>query len=155
MPISSFSLTNPGVEIRFGDQLIRHDRTRTREGYATMTSGGADDCGCSYCRNFVAQRATVYPAKFTSLLDQLGIDPSKEGEVYELGDAGNGKRFYGGWLFFCGQILEPGERRIDDAEIQYWIADGHTLPPPTGDFGLDLLALDFTMKLPWILPEEP
>jgi hypothetical protein len=155
IPISSFSVSNPGAQLRLGDQLIRYDRARTQEGYASMTQGGAEDCGCSYCRNFIAQRETAYPPNFTSLLDQLGIDFKKEGEIYECGDAGDGKRNYGGWFFFCGQILDVGDARFADSGVEYWIASGRNLPAPSGDFGLDLLAVDFVMTAPWVLSEEP
>ena len=77
-----------------------------------MKSGGAERCGCSYCRNFAAQRGTVYPKSFRVLLDQLGIDPEKEDEVYDFGSEGPLKG-YGGWFYFAGELIEPGERMTD------------------------------------------
>ena len=41
------------------------------------------------------------PVNFRLLLDQLGIDPEKEGEVYECGPEGT-LRAYGGWFYFSG-----------------------------------------------------
>lgn len=70
-------------QIQLGDQTIGYDSARTRVTYAVMKSGSAERCGCPYCRNFIAQRSAVYPEKFRKLLDQLGIDPEKEGDVYE------------------------------------------------------------------------
>lgn len=69
-------------QLQLGDQKILYDRERTQRAYAGMTSGDAEECGCSHCRNFAAQRSTAYPETFRRVLDQLGIDPAKEGEVY-------------------------------------------------------------------------
>ena len=68
-------------QISLGDQVVCYDSVRTRAAYAAMKNGSAERCGCLYCRNFLAQRSTVYPEGFRILLDQLGIDPEKEGEV--------------------------------------------------------------------------
>jgi hypothetical protein len=154
MPASSFSATNLGVELRLGDQLIRYDRAATIQAYAAITTDDAAECGCSFCRNFIANRPSIYPQTFLALLDQLGIDPSKEGEVYECGPAEDGKRVYGGWFFFTGQMIERGERQTDRDGITYWFNSGNSLPRPNGEFGLDLLALNFTTHVPWVL-EEP
>jgi hypothetical protein len=70
-------------ELRLGDQIARYDRDATVAAYALMPSGGAERCGCVHCRNFAAQRDTVYPSEFRDLLKKLGIDPNKEGEIYD------------------------------------------------------------------------
>jgi hypothetical protein len=72
------------LELCLGDQVIRYDREATVAAYCAVRSGGADRCSCVYCRNFAAQRANVYPPDFRALLDQLGIDPNKEGEAYDM-----------------------------------------------------------------------
>ncbi len=95
--------------IQRGDQLIRYDKTRTMRAYAALLHGGCEDCGCSSCLNFAAQRDKAYPEEFRALLASLGIDPSKEGEVYECGPAGD-LYLYGGWFYFSGNVLEAGER---------------------------------------------
>ena len=70
-------------ELRLGDQFVCYDREATVSAYKFLPSGHADTCPSITCRNFAAQRATVYPPAFRALLDQLGIDPDKEGEVYD------------------------------------------------------------------------
>ena len=143
-------------EIRVGDQTVRFDRELTRQAYSLIKRGGADECGCSYCRNFSVQRSTVYPASFLSILDRLGIDPDKEDEVYELGPAG-GLLLYGGWLFFAGELVKAGERRKNESgsEFQNHFTDARMLPKPSVDFGEHVLAVDFLTKLPWIIDGEP
>src|SRR5579863_5593686 len=96
-------------EIQAGDQTILFDLNLTRTAYSAVPSGDAERCGCLYCLNFVAQRSSVHPSEFRSLLEQIGIDPDKEGEVYELAPEGT-LRIYGGWFYFVGEILKPGER---------------------------------------------
>jgi hypothetical protein len=106
-------------ELRLGDQLIRHDREATIAAYSTLSSGGADRCTCIYCRNFAAQRATVYPPAFLMPLDQLGIDPNKEGEVFDVvGPADWKVRPTGGWFYFVGELVEAGEKLIPAGDFQ-------------------------------------
>jgi hypothetical protein len=142
-------------QIQLGDQVIRFDKDRTRLAYSSMKGGDAERCGCSYCRNFAAQRSTTYPDVFRSLLDQLGIDPEKEGEVYESGPEGS-LRMYGGWFYFAGELTHSGERMTDsDSGFQYWFADAKNLPKPAVDFGPSVLAVEFLTRLPWVIPDQP
>ncbi len=96
-------------QIQSGEYTFRHDRDLTRRAYLSMKVGDAERCGCSYCRNFAAQRHTVYPESFRLFLDQVGIDSAKEGEVYECGTEAS-LRLYGGWFYFAGELIEPGAR---------------------------------------------
>jgi len=144
MPITSFSATNPGAELRLGDQLIRFDRAMTVKAYEGITEGGADECTCGFCQKFRKSRAIVYPAAFLSLLEELGIDRNKEGEVYENYTDEQGICNFGGWFFFTGQILESGEHQVETDGMTYWFGSGRSLPRSEGEFGLDLLALQFT-----------
>jgi hypothetical protein len=142
-------------QIQSGDQVIRHDREQTRKAYSAMKGSSAERCGCSYCLNFAAQRSTAYPENFRLLLDRLGIDPVKEGEVYECGPDGP-LRVYGGWFYFVGEFIEAGERMTDAAsDFQYFFADAKRLPKPEVDFGENVLAVEFITKLPWVIPEQP
>ena len=84
--------------MRVGDPAIRYDRRRTQHVYRGVKTGDADEYGCIYCRNFAAQRDSVYPDSFQSLLDQLGIDPANEGEVIKSPIDG-GKSTYGGCFY--------------------------------------------------------
>ena len=67
-------------ELEIGDQTIRYDREGTAAIYATIQRGDAEECGCPECQNFARQRSSAYPETFLALLEQLGIDPQKEGE---------------------------------------------------------------------------
>jgi hypothetical protein len=142
-------------QLQLRDQVIRYDREQTRKAYSAMKGGDAERCGCSYCMNFAAQRATAYPESFRALLDQLGIDPEKEGEVYECGPA-DPLMTYGGWFYFVGELVEAGERTTSATSgFQYFFVDAKRLPRPTVDFGKNVLGIEFLTKLPWVIAEEP
>ena len=106
----------------------------------------------AYCRNFIAQRDTLYPESFRVLLDQLGIDAEKEGEVYEYGT--DLPTPYGGWFYLAGELIEPGERMTDAGrDFQYFFRRSH-IPNGIADFGDEVLALEFTTRLSWVIPES-
>jgi len=135
--------------------VIRFDRERTAQAYSSMKGGDAERCGCSSCRNFAAQRSTVYPENFRRLLDQLGVNVEKEGEVYECGPEGS-LRIYGGWFYLVGELIEPGERLTDAGSgFQYYFVDAKHLPKPKTNFGQSFIAVEFSTKLPWVISEQP
>ena len=141
-------------QLQSGDQIIRYDREQTRKAYSAMKGGNAERCGCSSCRNFAAQRATAYPENFRLLLERLGIDPEKEGEVYECGPDGP-LRVYGGWFYLVGELIKAGERMTDaTAGFQYFFRDAKRLPSAKVDFGRNVLAIEFLTKLPWVISEQ-
>ncbi len=142
-------------DLRLGDQLVRHDRAATVAGYNSVLRGDADRCACLYCRNFSAQRANVYPPAFLALLDQLGIDPKKEGEVFDAAgaDDGNKLRHTGGWFYFVGELIEKGEKLVQAGTFQYWFQP--SFPRPPACFGEHAAAIEFSTELPWVLDESP
>jgi hypothetical protein len=50
----------------------------TREAYAQIECGGAEDCGCEACFNFATTRHLIYSAEVLEFLEWLGIDPQLE-----------------------------------------------------------------------------
>jgi hypothetical protein len=79
------------TEARVGDQTVRHDREATAAVYGSLEHGFAEECGCIFCKNFGGQ-GLIYPESFRALLEQLGIDPNKEGEAFEYGPVEDGRR---------------------------------------------------------------
>lgn len=141
------------TEMQIGDQLIRYDRTRTQRVYSSLEKGDADECGCIYCQNFAAQRDSVYPESFKHLLDQLGIDPAKEGEVYEVGPTDGGKRSYGGWFYFTGEMIATGEKNTQSEGFEYRFTAN--CPDAPAFRGEPLLAVEFVTALNWVLAVHP
>ena len=141
-------------QLRLGDQLVRYDREATSAAYTELPSGDADRCACVYCRNFAAQRGTVYPRTFRALLDQLGIDPKKEGEIYDAAGVDERRiRPTGGWFYFVGELIEKGERLIQAGDFQYWFQ--LSFPRPPASFGEQVAAIEFSAQIPWVLNESP
>ena len=141
-------------ELRLGDQLVRFDREATAAAYGNLLFGDADRCKCVYCRNFAAQRATVYSQAFRAFLDQLGIDPQKEGEVYDMAGPDERRvRPTGGWFYFVGELIEKGERLVQDGDFQYWFQP--SFPRPPAAFGKEVAAIEFSVQVPWVLDESP
>jgi hypothetical protein len=137
-------------ELKMGDQAVVYDRELTVAAYQNVAQGGATTCACDSCRNFSAQRSSVYPPKFLELLGQLGIDPNKEGEAYELGPDPDGLRNYGGWLYFVGRMAVPGESLVELENFKYFF--GTSFPKPHAAFTAHpVLAVEFYTKLPWVL----
>jgi hypothetical protein len=143
-------------QLQVGDQIVLYDRALTERAYAGLEAGDAERCGCSYCRNFASQRAVIYPGSFREILNQLGIDADKEGEVYECGSDGSLWQ-YGGWFYLSGQLIQPGERMTDAGSgFQFYFADAKRLPKPAGDFGENVLAVEFSgAKVRWVIAECP
>ena len=136
-----------------GDQTFNFDKSATQAAYTSLEGGFAERCGCAGCRNFAAQRTTAFPPEFLTLLDQLGIDPLKEGEAFEYGPEPSGKHLYGGWFYFIGKMGVRGESQIEENGFSYFI--GTSFPKPPQPFqGQPLLAVEFMTRLPWVL-EEP
>jgi hypothetical protein len=134
--------------------LVRYDREATVAAYNVVLLGDADRCNCVYCRNFAAQRANVYPPDFRALLDKLGIDPNKEGEVYDAAGPFELRiRPTGGWFYFVGELIEKGERLIQTGDFQYWVQPSFPRPPTC--FGERVAAIEFAAQVPWVLEESP
>ena len=141
-------------ELRLGDQLVRFDHDATVAAYALMPQGDGDRCGCVHCRNFAAQRGSIYPPNFRLLLAQIGIDPAKEGEVFDMvGPFNERLRPTGGWFYFVGEFIERGEKRVDEGEFQYWFQP--SFPRPPDSFGQSVVAIEFSVRVPWVLDEDP
>jgi hypothetical protein len=53
-------------------------------------------------------REQVFPSAFVELLDALGIDPCKDGEIYHNGQLVPGCHDYAGWFHFVGTLDHTG-----------------------------------------------
>lgn len=93
----------------FGQWRYRVDRPATLEAYARQIVGGGAACTCNGCRNFVAARDEIFPARFVEFLNTLGIDPTKDAEVYHTARIAPGRHHYGGWYHFIGTLDTTGD----------------------------------------------
>src|SRR5258706_4992701 len=101
-------------EIRVGEQAIVCDRDATAVLYtdAITTAGEDEDEECLLWKNFAAQRSSLYPDEFLTLLNELGADPLKDvgAFIYEC-DPGQSHNPCGGYFVFVGELLEGGAWR--------------------------------------------
>lgn len=138
------------TELRIGDQLIRFDREATLTSYLAIRQGDADRCGCQGCRNFAIQRNAIYPQGFRALLDNMGIDLTKEGEAVHEGPKDNA-HFYSGWFYVVGEVIEKGESCVSlDEHFKYFARTALHAPKAFGNL---TAAVEFSTVLPWLLTE--
>ena len=67
----------------------------------------SEECSCTYCLNFVSAYAH-FPLPIKDFFEQFGIDPRKEGEVYQLYEWQNDGELiyaYAGFYHFVGRII--------------------------------------------------
>lgn len=150
-------------KISFGRWELEADPDATREAHANVTMGGAEECPCEPCKNFIAARERVYPAEVLALFDKLGILFDREAEVYHMARMESGKHLYGGWFHFVGRMLSGGDAVKQVAE-NVWQPD---LEKVNEDFSLGfrtcaqllrkpferklIVQVEFTANVPWVI----
>jgi hypothetical protein len=144
---------------QFGEWKYSVDPDGTRLAYRQVARGGTDTCGCNGCRNFTAARERVFPAQFLALLDELGVDPLKDGEVYRAARLAPGRHTYGGWYHFIGSLDETGDfPRVNfgPPDLSAWMCRAHA-PRLSSLRDKPTVELQFTIEaVPWLLDEpEP
>jgi hypothetical protein len=140
-------------ELRLNRQTVRFDRSATVALYRRkITAPSADQCACISCKNFAAQRSTVYPEAFLQILRKLGVNPLVEWQAFDY-DFGleRQEHIYGGWFLFCGELIGTLEDRpaAEDQPFSFWFTTkflADTLPLNAG-----LCAVEFLAPVPWIL----
>ena len=142
----------------FGKWTYTCDRTATTQAYSQASTGNVDKCTCNGCRNFVLVRDEVFPAAFIELLQSLGIDPHKDGEIYHNGRLAHGRHDYAGWFHFIGSLDHTGDFPAVEFGNGFtaWLCTGSApgIPPLKGR---PRVQLEFhSTNVPWRLAEpEP
>ena len=143
------------AEVHLGKVSMKVDASETRAIYRSIDKGGAEKCGCAYCRNFLAQIPDCFPREVNEFFESCGIDPFKDAEVYEMGAAEDGKNLYGGeYYFICD---DPPAVYADELTngFEFTIA----LPSPLTQEEFrnikGVRCLSFVFPLAWVLKESP
>lgn len=125
----------------------------TREIYSRIMCGGADMCNCLACRNYRLVRDEAYPSEFRALLDELGIDYTKEFEVYFGVPHPDGLHHYEGWFTFVGRVYgRDAGPSAESSAFAYRIDD--STPAPQKEFdGTQTAMLWFATRVPWRLKD--
>ena len=141
--------------MRFGEWEYSPDHDATIVAYRRAKLGGADSCGCNGCRNFGAAREHVFPDAFLALLEQLGIDPRKDAEVYHCVRLGPGRHSYSGWFHFVGTLDKTGDFVHVDfgPDFKAWMCRATAPRLPTLK-DKSVVQLEFDAEgVPWLLDE--
>jgi len=141
-------------ELLVGLQKIRFDREATLTLYRDLIKAGAtEQCDCTGCRNFVAQRRLVYPESFLLFLNKLGVDPGKEWEAFDYAfESSPEHHLYGGWFLFSGEIVEGATIRPEAKPFSYWFTT--SFPNATFPGDIKVCAVQFCAEIFWNPPKN-
>ena len=133
----------------------------TREAYAQIECGGAEDCGCEACFNFATARHLVYSPEVLEFLDWLGIDPQLEACARHDARLAKGRHRYTVSFYLVGRIASGpatpvAERRGRQRESLERAADvevgfcADASDAPDAFRGLPCVRLEVRVVAPWI-----
>lgn len=148
--------------VRFDRWTLRCDREATRQAYQQISQGAPEKCGCDPCKNFLAQRQSLYPEAALLLFDQLGINPGREAEIYHNAKMASGLHLYGGWFHLVGEIDKGADALVPVSPT----AGTFALVTVSGCFklgfsshiglaarqfaGKPLVQAEFSVEIPWV-----
>jgi len=149
--------------VAFRRWTLDADPERTRQAHAQLGRGGAEECGCDPCRNFIAAREQLFTDEFGSLLRMIGVDPAREVEVHHNARLPSGLHSYGGWFHAVGRIIAGGEcwREVKPGVLQaeFEPVSGQLAVGLRSDCalvrepfrGLPLFQIEIEAEVPWVL----
>lgn len=147
--------------VKFKDWMFEVDTALTEQTYQNVSGGGADTCGCNYCKNYVAYRDKVFPTEIIDLFTELGIDYRKEVEATTWELLPNALHHIGGWFHFKGQVvagkdyrvpLPSGGHRLDLTPITDHFSIGFSEGNDLSFFEdkAGLVQVEFEATIPWV-----
>lgn len=152
-------------KITIGKWNLEVDVEKTKKFYQTypqITEG----CNCLYCKNFVVAVAHL-PQPVMDFFEQLGIDPTKEGEVSGYCENDDGTHLYGVFYHIVGRLISGPDcwvktgtetshlntnNLINISGFSFGFTNGINLLPD--GFPKPSLQLEFEGNVPWILDKE-
>jgi hypothetical protein len=146
------------VDWRMDGWQIRSDRDATVAAYRLVGHGAQDECSCLYCKNYRVAFEPALSDTALQLFEDLGIDHSKPAETTEYGPS-EGLILYGAWWHFAGRVVaDPGNQLVLPASSSGRAA--HAFFSHRSDLAHEpllragqLVQLDLTIHLPWLLSE--
>ncbi|SHG82642.1 hypothetical protein [Ornithinibacillus halophilus] len=139
-------------QIKMGSWTVEVDVEKTIAFYETYYLI-TEDCNCDYCVNYV-RACDSFPREVMELFSMFGIDPRKEGEVFELSETEDGLHIYNGFYHFVGRIIEsPDDDQLEnfrpDTSIEISFDEQIDLLPES--FPSPVVQLIFQLNIPWLL----
>lgn len=148
--------------VQFKNWKFEVDKTLTLETYTGVTNSGSTSCGCNDCKNYIANRESVFPEEVKDLFLNLGIDYNKEVEICSWQILPNGLHHIAGWFHFKGKIIEGKNRKKDIEKSGFYIG----LTEIGNDFSIgfceqssltffkdksELIQVEFEAHIPWVI----
>jgi hypothetical protein len=128
------------------------DVETTRRAYAQGSPGASVECGCDECANFIAARDAgyVYPVEVAKLLSDMGVDLTRESEVFMAGPADRGSVVYGGWFNVAGELLSEGggSTEVEPGFDLYPLPEGAVVDDAFGE--VPVFRIEFRVLVPWM-----
>jgi len=130
------------------------DVEATRKAYESIRVGGVEECECSGCGNFLAQRQSVFPEEVLSLFAALGVNYQRDAEIYHTARLESGLHLYGGWFHFIGSIVKQpdGPAKINERFTVDFLVS-RDLAAKAFD-NQALVQIEIQAEIPWLLKEE-
>lgn len=158
--VKSLSIIPTMTRLEIGSIRCAVDAEATRRVHALLASGGAERCGCLYCRNFAAARELMFPLPLQHALQSAGIDWRKESEAVHYGRLDDSGHHYQVWINFVGSVengtgfdLTPESGAGPTVRIKAFNdADHYTPKPPAFDHHT-VGRIEIEAALPWVLSE--
>jgi hypothetical protein len=141
--------------VSLGNVSVNVDVLKTKEIYASIKSWGSKDCGCAYCRNYQAQVPDCFPSEVIEFMNNCGIDPMKDAEVYEMGIAEGRKYIYGGEYYFICKSTPDFDEGIMPNGFEFTILNPTPLEPEEFHNIEGSKCSSFMWQIPWVLNESP
>jgi hypothetical protein len=139
--------------LHFRRWVLEYDATATSAAYAAARPIGPEQCGCLYCRNFIAARDRSYPSELRQLASTVGVIPLTETETFDNGPlelSNPNVRLGGGFFHFVGRIVH--DPAVADEDI-YFLTERSLLPEAFGD--QPVVQVEFSFPVPWVVEEPP
>jgi hypothetical protein len=99
--------------------VVAFDPVATSAVHASLVAPGPEECGCSYCRNWIAGGRGLMPKSVRALLQRFGLPINGETEVWEVpGDKQD--HWYGGWYTIVGEIKAIPHDAAREFDLDGW-----------------------------------
>jgi hypothetical protein len=158
--------------LRILDWIVEVDKEKTRSVCAELPQISDDEnCNCIHCRNWV-EACSYFSEPVNVFFGQLGIDPTKEGEISWVCVNDDGSHLYQGFYHFVGRLIEGPDCMVPfpfgneefhghnivlqslTNELRIGFTEKISLRPGDETFPEPILQLEFNMDIPWVL-ENP
>ena len=155
------------TQVRFLDWIFLVDKKLTQSIYLRVAKGGADNCNCSMCKNYVVARQNLFDLSLRNFFKTVGVEMNKEYEVCHMNKETNGLHLYSTWFDFAGQILDgrnckiqtkDGKSSIEHFDINSNLSVAFLPSTKPADSFFDnveeVVSINFLLTIPWTINEK-